>query len=77
MSLHGGELQESSQGFSFLLENSSTAPPMKQIGGVKGVMLLAVREGAMAPLLTHLSGVVLTWITLFVNGIGALPAQHR
>ena len=50
---------------------------MKQTGGDKGVTLLAVREGAVAPLLAHVSGVVLTWVMLFVNGRGALPAQHR
>ena len=30
-----------------------------------------------APLLFHVSGAVLTWVMLFVNGRGALPAQHR
>ena len=50
---------------------------MKKIGDVKGVTLLAVREGVVAPLLSHVLGVVLTWVTLFVNGRGALPTQHR
>ena len=39
---------------------------MKKKGGDKG-----------APLLSHVSGEVLTWVTLFVNGRGALPTQHR
>ena len=29
------------------------------------------------PLLAHVSGVVITWVTLFFNGRGALPAQHN
>ena len=43
---------------------------MKQTGGDKGVPLIAVRIGAVAPLLSHVSGVMLTWVTLFVNGRG-------
>ena len=77
MRLHGGELRESSRSFSFCLENSSTTPPMKTTGGAKGAPLLAVRERMVAPLFAHVSGVVLTWVTLFVNGRGVLPAQHR
>ena len=50
---------------------------MKQIGGDKGALLLAVRTGAVAPLLAHVSGAVLTWVTIFVNGRGALLDQHR
>ena len=49
---------------------------MKKTGGVKGAPLLEVRTGAVAPLLAHVSGAVLTWVTLFVNGRRALPAQH-
>ena len=67
MRLHEGKLRESYQSFSFFLENSSIAPPMKQTSGNKGVMLLALRVGAVAPLLSHVSGAVLTWVTLFVN----------
>ena len=44
----------------FFLENLSTAPPMKQTGKDKGAPLIAVRIGAVAPLLAHVSGVVLT-----------------
>ena len=40
-------------------------------------MLLAVKEGVVAPLFAHVSGAVMTWVTLFVNGRGALPAQHK
>ena len=47
---------------------------MKQTG--HGAPLLAVREGVVAPLLAHVSGVVLTWVTPFVNGRGALSSQH-
>ena len=50
---------------------------MKKKGGVKGVTLLAVRLGVVAPLLAHVSGSVLTWVIIFVNGRGALLAQHR
>ena len=50
---------------------------MKKIGGDKGAPLLAVRTGVVGLVLTHVSGVVLTWVTLFVNGRGALPAQHK
>ena len=77
MRLHGGHLRESSRSFSFFLENSSITPPMKQTGGAKGEPLLAVRVGAVAPLLAHVSKAVLTWVTLFVNGRGVLRAQHR
>ena len=77
MRLHRGKLQEASRSFSFCLENSSTTPPIKKKGGAKGVTILAVREGAVAPLLAHASGAVLTWVTLFFNGRGALLAQHR
>ena len=31
----------------------------------------------MAPLFAHVLEVVLTWVTLFGNGRGALRAQHR
>ena len=61
----------------FCLENSSTDPPMKQTCGDKGVTLLAARAGVVAPLLAHVSGAVLARVMLFVNGRGALPAQHR
>ena len=77
MRLHEGKLREASRNFSFCLENSSTAPTMKQIGSVKGVMFLAVREGAVAPLFAHVSGALLTWATLLVNGRGALPTQNK
>ena len=50
---------------------------MKKTGGVKGVTLLAVRAGAVAPLLSHVSGAVLTWVMPFFNGRGALPAQNK
>ena len=30
-----------------------------------------------APLLAHVSGVLLTWVMLLVNGAGALPAQNK
>ena len=50
---------------------------MKKTGGDKGLTLLAVREEVVAPFLAHVSRVVLTWVTLFVNGRGALPAQHK
>ena len=50
---------------------------MKQTGGDKVEPLLTVREGAMAPLLAHVLGEVLTWVMLFVNGRGVLLAQHR
>ena len=50
---------------------------MKQIDGDKGEPLLIVRTGAVAPLLAHVAGVVLTWVTLFFIVRGALPAQHR
>ena len=43
----------------FFLQNSSTASPKKQTGGDKGELLLAVREGAVAPLFSHVSGAVL------------------
>ena len=62
---------------SFCLENSSTAPPMKQTGGDKGVTLLAVRLGAVEPLFSYVSREVLTWVMIFFNGKGELPAQHR
>ena len=77
MRLHEGKLQESSCNFSFFLENSSTTPPMKQTCSANGAPFLSVRIGAVAPLLTHVSILVLTWVTLFVNGRGALLAQHR
>ena len=77
MRLHEGQLQKPSRSFSFFLEKSSTAPPMKKTCGNKGGLLLAVRKGVVAPLFAHVSGEVLTWVTLFVNGRGALPAQHR
>ena len=50
---------------------------MKKTCGDKGVMLLSVRAGAVAPLLSHVSGVLLTWVTLLFNGVGALPAQNK
>ena len=50
---------------------------MKQTGGAKGAPLISLRIEAMAPLLAHVSGAALTWVTLFVNGRGALPAQQR
>ena len=60
MRLHGGQLRESSRSFSFFLKNSSTASPKKKTGGDKGALLFAVRERAMAPLFSHVSGAVLT-----------------
>ena len=65
MRLHQGKFLESSRSFSFFLENLSTAPPMKKIGGAKGALLLAARVGAVAPLLVHVLGVVLNWVTFF------------
>ena len=59
MRIHIGKLQESSRSFSFCLEKSSTAFPKKQTGGDKGALLLAVRERAVAPLFSHVSGAVL------------------
>ena len=50
---------------------------MKQTSDVKGVMLLAVRIEVVAPLLVHVSGALLTWVTLFSNGRGALPTQNK
>ena len=50
---------------------------MKKIGSDKGVTLLVVRVGAVAPLLAHVLRAMLTLGTLVVNGRGALPAQHR
>ena len=49
---------------------------MKQTNDAKGEPLLAVRTRAVAQLLGHVSGVVLTCVMLFVNGRGALPTQH-
>ena len=59
MRLHIGKLLESSRSFSFFLQNSSTAFPKKQTGGDKGAPLFAVRERAVAPLFSHVEGVVL------------------
>ena len=59
MRLHIGKLQESSQSFSFYLQNSSTAFPKQQTSGDKGAPPLSVRERVMAPLFSHVSGVVL------------------
>ena len=39
---------------------------MKKTGGVKGVMLLAVRIEAVTPLFAHVSGVLLTWVMIFL-----------
>ena len=50
---------------------------MKQIGSVKGVTLLELRIEAVAPLFAHVSGALLDWVTLFVNGRGALPTQNK
>ena len=50
---------------------------MKQIGSVKGVMLLSVSLGEVALLLAHVSGALLTWVTLLVNGRGVLPTQNK
>ena len=58
MKLHGGKLREGSRNLSFFLENSSTTPLMKKIGSVKGVMLLAVRLEAVAPIFSHALGVL-------------------
>ena len=77
MRLHGGKLREASRTFSFFLEKSSTTPPMKQTDSDKGASLLAIRTGMTTPLFSHVSGAVLTWVPLFFNGRGALPAQHR
>ena len=76
MSLHEGKLWEASQSFSFFLENLSTTPLNKQTGGAKGVPLLAVRAWVVAPLFSHVSRVVMNWVTLFSNGRGALLAQN-
>ena len=43
----------------FFLQKSSTTPPMKKTSGDKGATLLAVKEGAVAPLFAHVSGAVL------------------
>ena len=61
----------------FFLKKSSTTPPMKKTSGAKGEPLFAVRERAVEPLFDHVLGAVLTWVTLFFNGRGALPAQHK
>ena len=58
MRLHGGKLRDASRIFSFFLENSSTAPKMKKIGGVKGATLLVVGIEVVAPLFSHVSGAV-------------------
>ena len=50
---------------------------MKQTYGVKGVTLFAIRIEAVEPLFAHVSGALLTWVTFFVNGKGALPAQNK
>ena len=50
---------------------------MKKIGGDNGAPLLSMREGAVAPLLAHVSGAVLTWVTLLFNGERALLVQNR
>ena len=50
---------------------------MKQTSGDKGAPLLAVKVGAVEPFFAHVSGEVLTWVTLFVDGERALPAQKR
>ena len=65
---HEGKLQEASRNFSFFLENLSIAPLMKQTCGVKVVTLLAVRIEVVTPLLSHVSGVLPTWVTLLSWG---------
>ena len=50
---------------------------MKQTGGVKGVTLFAIRLEVVASLFAHVSRTLLTWVTLFVNGERALPAQNK
>ena len=50
---------------------------MKQTSGDKGELLLVVRKGVVATLLSHVSGVVLTLVMLFFNGRGVLPSQHK
>ena len=50
---------------------------MKQIGGINGLTLLVVRLEAVAPLFSHVLGAFLTWVTLFVNGRGALLTQNK
>ena len=50
---------------------------MKQTGGAKGAPIISVREGVVAPLLSHVSRVVLTWVMLFFNGRGVLPTQNK
>ena len=77
MKLHGVKLREASRSFSIFLKNSRTTPPMKKTGGVKGVMLLAIRLEVVAPLISHVSGALLTCVMLLVNGEGALPAQNK
>jgi len=77
MRLHEGKLREASWSFSFFLENSSNTPLIKKTSIVKGVTLLAVRIDAVAPLFSHVLGALLTWVTLFFNEIGALPAQNK
>ena len=59
MRLHEGKLREASRNFSFCLENSSTALPMKKTSGVKGETLLTVGIEVVAPLFSHVSGEVL------------------
>ena len=76
MRLHGVQLWESSWSFSFCLENSSTTPPMKKTGDVKGVTLLAVRLGGGTSLWSCIrSGDSLA--PPFVNERGALPAEDK
>ena len=50
---------------------------MKKIGSVKGVTLLAVRIKVVAQLFDHVSRVLLTQVTFFVNGERALAAQYK
>ena len=50
---------------------------MKHTGGVKGVMILTVRERVMDPLFSHVSGALLAWVMLFFNGRGVLPTQNK
>ena len=40
-------------------------------------MHIDVNLEVVAPLLSHVSGAFLTWVTLLGNGVGALPTQNK
>ena len=50
---------------------------MKKTGVVKGVMILVVNLEVVAPHFSNVPGALLTWVTLLVNGRGALPTQSK